>query len=169
MQQPVVDRAPDEVLGELDTNAGPQFTALTGPLERCLGHVAAWPKQPVEVLLGERRVAVHFGDERAEHPRVVASSYQPHPRPQQRDEITAQRSGIEVRNAAFGPFGIQRVESEGFLGRPPAVDRGLADARVLGDGIHAHRIESVFEQQFGCRVQDRLARLFAAGSAAACG
>src|SRR6266567_1713870 len=94
VQQSVVDGAPDDVLGELDTNARPEFAALACPFERCLGHVAAWPEQPGEVLLREDGVAVHLGDERAEDARVVARAELPDPRSQQRDEVTAQRPGV---------------------------------------------------------------------------
>ena len=56
----------------------------------------------------------------------------------------------------------RRVQREQFLGRPPPVDRGLADPGPLGHGVHAHPGQAVRQQQVRGRLQDRGAGLFAA-------
>ena len=45
------------------------------------------------------------------------------------------------------PFGGERVEREPFLGGPPPIDGGLADAGAPGDVVHAHRVEALVEQE----------------------
>jgi hypothetical protein len=49
-QQPVIDRAPDDVLGKLDSHAGTKLAALACPVEDRHGPVAARAEQPGVVL-----------------------------------------------------------------------------------------------------------------------
>ena len=64
-------------------------------------------------------------------------------------------SRCPARPAGGVPLVVERVEGERLLARPPAVDRGLADAGALGDLVHAHRLETVAEQQLGGGGEDR--------------
>ena len=65
------------------------------------------------------------------------------------------------------PFRVERVEREQLLGVPPAVDRGLADAGPLGDGVHAGCAKAALPEQLERGLQDRLLPRLAARSPAA--
>jgi hypothetical protein len=67
-----------------------------------------------------------------------------------------------VASQGLGPFGVERVEGQRFLGGPPAVDGGLADPGSSGDRFHADRRQAAGQQEFRGCVEDGLVRLLAA-------
>ena len=102
----------------------------------------------------------------APRPRVRrARADAPDPGSKECEQVGSERAGVGRLGPGGVPLVVERVEGERLLARPPAVDRGLAHAGAFGDLVHAHRLETLLEQQLRGGVEDRRVRLLAAGPA----
>jgi hypothetical protein len=162
VQEPVVERAVEHVQRDLDLGVRRDLAALDRAAEDLAALLAARRDKACPVLGGEGRVHLRLGDEPGDHAPVRPAGGQPGPRTQQRQQVASQRSGVPRGRPGGRPLVEERVQRERFLGGPPAVDRGLADACPLGDRVHADRGQALHQQQFRRRLEDRQARLLAA-------
>lgn len=161
VQEPVVDRAVEQVEYDFDFGVLGDLAAFDRALEDRAGLLAAGLDKACAVFLGELRIRLRLGEQRGDHAPVRAPVGEPYPGAQEAAQVAAERSGVAGRRDVC-PFVIERVRREGLLGGPPAVDRGLADAGPSGDGIHAHGGQAAFKEEFRRRVEDCLPRLLAA-------
>ena len=162
VQQAVVKRAIEQVKRHLDLGVRGDLAALDGAAEDGAGLFPPRLDHALPVFGGEGRVGLRLSDQRGDHPPVGAAAGQPGPGPQQREQVAAQRAGVPGVRAGGRPPGVQRIEGECLLARPPAVDGRLADPGPLRDRIHADRGHAAVQQELGGGVQDGLAGLLAA-------
>jgi hypothetical protein len=125
-KQAAVERTVDQVECHLDVRIRGDIPAVDGALEDFPYLVPAGVDDALLVLGVEDRVGPRLGDQRRDHPGVGAAADKPGRRAQQREQVAAQRAGIRGCRGHGGPFSVERVECQRFLGGPPAVDGGLA-------------------------------------------
>jgi hypothetical protein len=159
LQQPVIERPVNEVERHLEIEARRDLASLDGPREDGPGLVAARLDDALLVFGGKGGVGVRLGEQGGDHPRVGSlAADQPGPGRQEFNQVTTERSSVPRVGCGGAPLGVQGVQGEAFLGRPPAVDRGLADPGPRGHRVHADRVEAVLEQQADGGLEDRLMR-----------
>jgi len=156
VQQPVIERAVQQVDGGLDVGAERDIAARERPLEDGPRQRPARFDEPFPVDGAKPWVAPGLGDQRADDPAVRPVAHPRDPRHQQFEQVTAQRAGVRRLAARVRPLLVERVEREHLLLRPPAVDRGLAHPGEFGDRVHADRGHPALEQEFRGGGEDRL-------------
>ena len=90
VQQPVVDRAVEEVKRDLDFGVRGDLAAVDRPAENRASLVAARLDEPRAVLAGERRVGLGLGDQGGDHAPVGPLTGEPGPGTQQAEQVAAQ-------------------------------------------------------------------------------
>ena len=119
------------------------------------------------ILLREGGVGLRLRDEGGDDATVGALPQSSRPGQQHGPEVAAERTRVGQPRFDVGPGAVDGFERQGLFRWPPAVDRRLAHAGSLGDGVHARAGQAVIEQELTRRVEDRQAGLLAAGAAAA--
>ena len=110
VQQPVIERAVEQVERYFDVGAGGDLAAFDGAVEDGPCLVAAGFDQAPAVFGGEYRVGLCLGDQCGDDPAVGAAAGQLGPGAQQREQVTAQGAGVAGVGAGGGPLGVQGVE-----------------------------------------------------------
>ena len=162
-QQAVVHGPVQQVQRDLHLRARGKLAAPDGPAEDLPDLLPPRLQEPLTVLGPEHRVGLRLGEQGGDHPAVRPAARQPGPRAQHRQQVTAQRPGVPGLRGGRGPLGVERVQGQRFLGRPPAVDGGLADPGPFGDRVHADLRQAAGQQQFRGGPEDRLAGPLTAG------
>ena len=130
-----------------------------------MGRLASRRDEPLVVDRRELGIGLGFGDQLRNHAPVWTRADAPDPGSKECEQVGSERAGVGRLAPGGVPLVIERIEGERLLARPPAVDRGLAHIGAFGDLVHAHRVETLFEQQLRGGVEDRRARLLATGPA----
>ena len=116
VQQPVVERPVDQIDRDLDVEVRGRLAALDGARERCAHRLAARLDETRAVGLGELRVRLGLGDEGGDDAPERLSPDLSHPRPDEGEQVPAQRSGVARRRAGARPVSSASSASISFDG-----------------------------------------------------
>src|SRR6476469_1507214 len=153
-----VERAANEVLGKVEVEVLPDFTALEGPSEHLRAGLSSRIDEALVKDCREVGRPARLGNQRLDHAadqrirqngdRVVGEGQQ----------VVAQTAGVRWEDRLDGTLADQ-VDEHLLFGGPAAVQGGLADTRALGDAIHCQARVALLSELGEERRDDRLGLL----------
>jgi hypothetical protein len=165
MQEPIPKRGEEQIESELDVGVIGQLPALDSGTDARPGRLTSWFEEAFAVDRGEGRVELRMNEQACHHSA-------PRRRPEEQkhalpagQHVAPQRAGVDrLRNACAVDLLEGGLESEQFLGIPPAIDRCLRDAGVTSNLVERHRLQTLLDKQRSYRREDGSAGLFTPGA-----
>jgi hypothetical protein len=123
--------------GEVDIDVRPELAGVLGRPQALGGRLHLRPQKPGDELFGEHGVVLDLGRDRALEAIRVGIEQLLDRGPEHGAEIALDIAGVGKGTILGGRAGVleQRVEHDGSLRRPPAVDRLLANTRPSRDAL----------------------------------